>query len=172
MSFALHAIYRSWRNRESLGTLRGLWGLFSNLAHLMELSVARKTETASRFDRAQSALWAHLARERGNLQPVKDVLITITRDRPHICVSDQSSEFNERGQAQDGRSFFFRSGRCRRPNHSPSRKRHDSSARVPKRGRNNRSKYPDASNAAKDAKYNSSRNPREDNAKNERPKGT
>ena len=42
------------------GNLGGLGEMFTNLAHLLELSVARNMEAASRFDKAQSAAWPHL----------------------------------------------------------------------------------------------------------------
>ena len=45
----------------------GLGALLSNLASTTELSVIQNVETASRFERAQSAAWFHLARERGSL---------------------------------------------------------------------------------------------------------
>ena len=70
------------------GEIAGAWELFggfgallTNLAHLMELSIARNLEAASRLERAQSSARAHAAREGGNLQRVKDELIKINRDR-------------------------------------------------------------------------------------------
>ena len=134
------------------GHFGALGAFFANLAHFMEISIIENMGTVSRFERAQSASWSHLVRERGGLQLAKEELIKINRDRVCWRVSDQSIEFNERKKVQDGRISNYRSGRHRRPKCPPFRKRPDSSARAPKRGRYSRSKYSDASNAAKDAK--------------------
>ena len=91
----------------------------------MELSIAQNVETASRFERAQSATRAHLARARGNLQLAEDELIKINRDRLHQCVSDQLIEFNGRKKVQNGRISYYCSGRYLRPMRSPSGKRND-----------------------------------------------
>ena len=41
----------------------GLGALLTNLATELDLSIIRNMETASRFERAQSAAWSYLARE-------------------------------------------------------------------------------------------------------------
>ena len=52
-------------------------------ATLLELPVMQSMEAASRFERAQSAAWSHLARERGSLQIIKEELVKANWDRLH-----------------------------------------------------------------------------------------
>ena len=70
----------------------GRGATLTNLARHLELPVVRNMETASRFERVQSTAWAQLARDRGNLQPTKDEMVAINRDRLHQCVADQPPE--------------------------------------------------------------------------------
>ena len=46
--------------------------------------------------RAHSAAWFHLARGRGCLQTIKEVLVKINRGRRHQCANDQISELKDR----------------------------------------------------------------------------
>ena len=50
----------------------------TDLAHLRELSVIRKMQTTSGFEKAQSAGWAHLARERGNIQTICEEMAEVS----------------------------------------------------------------------------------------------
>ena len=63
---------------EEISGARDIFGdlgaLLTNLAHLLELSTFQNVETASRFERALSTAWAHLARDRGGPQLTKDEL--------------------------------------------------------------------------------------------------
>ena len=59
----------------------GLGALLTNLAAFLGLSAIQHLETASRFERAQSAAWSHLARERGGLQVIKEELVKLNRGR-------------------------------------------------------------------------------------------
>ena len=52
-----------------------------NLARLSELSVTQHMEISPRFGSAQSTAWAHLARERGNLETIAHKLNEVNRDR-------------------------------------------------------------------------------------------
>ena len=76
--------------------------MLTSLASAMELSMLQNMETACRFERAQSAAWTHLARERGSLQIIKDELAKINRDRLQQVVIDQVSEFNDRHKKREG----------------------------------------------------------------------
>ena len=117
------------------GAISGAWGhfggfgaLFANRAHFMGLRIVGNMGTVPRFERAQSS-------ERGNLRLAKDEPSKINRDRLRQRGSDQSIEFSGRKQAQLGRSSNYRSGRFRRQERYPSRKRYDSSARDSKHDR-------------------------------------
>ena len=122
------------------GEIAGAWGNFggfapldSNLAHSLELPIARNLETASRSERAQSSAWSHSARGRGNLRFAEGELVKINRDRSHQCVSDQTAEFDDRKKDQENRGNRYQAGRYRCAKRSPGRMRRDSSARDPKR---------------------------------------
>ena len=67
--------------------------MLMNVAHLAGPSFLRDMETASRAEKAQSAAWSQLARDRGNLQFVKDELFKLNRGRLLQCVSDQQVEY-------------------------------------------------------------------------------
>ena len=69
------------------GEIAGAWGnfggsgaLLTNLARFLELSIIQNMEAAPRFERAQSSAWAHLARERGDLQVAVGKRVKINRD--------------------------------------------------------------------------------------------
>ena len=63
--------------------------MLTNLVHLLDLSVIRNKETASRFEKAQSAAWPHSARERGNIRTICEELVKVNRDRLNECIADQ-----------------------------------------------------------------------------------
>ena len=84
----------------------GLGVLLTNLAPMLEPPVTQNVATASRFERAQSALRPHLAREWGSLQAVKGEFVKINLGRLRPCVNDQISEFAGRQRAKgEGGSF-------------------------------------------------------------------
>ena len=142
--------------------------LLSNSVSLLELSVSRNVATASRFERAQSFAWSHLAWGSGALQLVEDELVKINRDRLSPCASDRMAEFADL-EARDARGGRNLSGRYLRRKRSASRSRQDSSNRAPKRGRRDRGRTPNDSEESKDAEYKGS--PKKDEkAKGEPPK--
>ena len=53
----------------------------TNSAHCVALPVAQNMETVSLFEKVQSTAWAHLVRERGNLEIVEDEPVKLNRDR-------------------------------------------------------------------------------------------
>ena len=68
------------------GEIAGAWDKFegfgdllTGLALFLELPILQNIVTASRYARAQSSAWSHLARERENLQLAKYELIKINR---------------------------------------------------------------------------------------------
>ena len=102
------------------------------LAHLPGHSAAQNVETACRFGRAQITEWAHPARVRGNLQPVRDDRIKANRERPAQCANDQLAEFAGRDKAKD--CFSGPSNRSRYQAQKRSQFSHPSSYRIePKR---------------------------------------
>ena len=112
-------------------------------------------ETASRFERAQSAAWAHLARERGSLQIIKDELVKANRDRLHQVANDQISEFNDRHKKREGgnpgssnRPRARNSKRSRSPRKSPRRDKRS------KRRRDYQPRSPRDNKGAASSKYN------------------
>ena len=69
-----------------------------NSAHLLGLSVIVNMEAGSRFERARSAAWARSARERGNLESIKEETAEVNRGLLNRCVLDQQTEFTGRGE--------------------------------------------------------------------------
>ena len=125
---------------EHAGELAGAWAEFggigailTNSAHLLELSGAHFMVTASRFECAQGAAWARLARERGNLQLIEDELSEVNRGRLVQCVNDPSPKFTDRAKSEG--SATGRSSRSRnQPQDRPGGSRFPSSyQRAPKR---------------------------------------
>ena len=86
-------------------------------------------ETASRFERAQSAAWSHLARECGGLQVAKEEIVKLNRDRLRQCVNDQMSEFSGRLKAKRGAAGPSSSDRYRWKNRKSSRSRREGAGR-------------------------------------------
>ena len=85
--------------------------MLTNLAQLLEPSVIQNAETAARVEHAHSAAWAHVARECGNLQYVKDVLVKVNRDWLVQCAFDQLTEIADRKRAKDSSSNLYHRGR-------------------------------------------------------------
>ena len=133
----------------------GLGALLTNLASLVELSVIQNMETASRFERAQSAARPHLARERGSLQTIKEELVKMNRGRLHQCVNGQISEFAGRQKGRrDGGSFPNPNrARARKRKRSRSQRGGADGAREPKQHRSHRNRSPRDSREAKRSKY-------------------
>ena len=75
--------------------------MLSHLAHLHKLSVTQNMETSFRFERAQSAKWSQLARNRGDPEVIKNELRTLNRESLAQCASDQLAEFTERKKGFD-----------------------------------------------------------------------
>ena len=75
------------------GDVAGAWqnigGMGAALAHLMELSIRQNMETARRYEKAQHASRAHIARGRGDLDVIKAEFVQISRERLQECVQDQ-----------------------------------------------------------------------------------
>ena len=90
------AIAGDWAKSGRLGAV------ITNLVHLLGLSVARNVETAARFERAQVAACAHLARRRGDLQLIKDEFVEAGWGRSAQCFLDQVTEFTYRKESIDG----------------------------------------------------------------------
>ena len=76
----------------------GLGATITKLAYPLELPAIRNMETASRPERAQSTARAHLARERGDPQSIKDELVQVNRGRLKQCLSDLLAEFTGRAK--------------------------------------------------------------------------
>ena len=74
----------------------GMGAMLSHLAHLHKLSATQNMETSFRFERAQSAKWSQLARNRGGPEAIKADLRILYRESLAQCASDQLAEFNER----------------------------------------------------------------------------
>ena len=68
----------------------------SHLAHLHKLAMTQNAETSFRFERAQSAKWSQLARNRGDPEAIKNDLRALNRESLAQCASDQLTESNER----------------------------------------------------------------------------
>ena len=146
--------------------------MLTNLASVMELSMLQNMETACRFERAQSAAWTHLARERGSLQIIKDELVKVNRDRLQQVVNDQISECNDRHKKRDGgnpgssnRPRARNNERSRSPRKSPRRDK------APNRRRDYRNRSPRDKKDAASSKYNSSAVKKEDEQKTDSQKG-
>ena len=144
----------------------------TNPACVMELSVLQNMETACRLERAQSAAWTHLARERGSLQIIKDELVKINRDRLHQVANDQISEFADRQKRREGgnpgssnRPRARNNKRSRSPRKSPRRDK------VPRRRRDYRGRSPRDNKGAASSKYNYSADKKQDEKKSDPPGG-
>ena len=61
--------------------LGGLGATSANLIHVMDLSAAQNMEAASRYEKSQISAWAHLRREGGNADAIRDELDRLSRDR-------------------------------------------------------------------------------------------
>ena len=77
----------------------------------------RNVERAPRFERAQSAARAHVARGRGNLQRAMDEITKVNWGRLAQCVDDRVTEFTDRKKPND--SF---TGRLYRSRYQPQRR--------------------------------------------------
>ena len=75
--------------------------MLSHLAHLQKLSLTRNIETSFRFERAQSAKWSQLARNRGDPAVIKNDLRLLNRECLAQCANDQQAEFNERKKSYE-----------------------------------------------------------------------
>ena len=78
-------------------------------ARLMELSTTQNAETACRYEEAQNASRAHIARERGYLDVIKCELVQISRACLQQCARGlvskfQGHHFGQAPEASDGNS--------------------------------------------------------------------
>ena len=78
--------------------------VYTNFAHIVELSVVQNMETDSRFGEAQSADWPHLAREGGYVDIIREESAKLSRERLSQSVNDQRSEFSDRARGQSSGS--------------------------------------------------------------------
>ena len=124
----------------------GLGATLARLAHILKLSVAQNMEIAYRFERAQSLRWSQLARERGNLDTIREELAKVCRGRIQQRTSDQVAEFRGRKRAQElsRRPRGTRGGR----NRAYSRPRQSSRKYAPRRGGERRYPAPAGSGPA------------------------
>ena len=151
----------------------GLGAILTHLASTIELSITKNVKTASRFERARSAAWSHLARARGSLQTIKDELVKINRDRLHQCANDQILGFTDRQKGRRG------GGNHPGPNRNPARNRKRSRpqrrnvdrARGPKRRHDHRSRSPRDTEDAKNSKNSFPAVKKEDDQKADLQKG-
>ena len=70
----------------------------AGLADITGLPVARNMETASRAETAQSTAWAHLGRDRGCVEIIKDELVNISRERLRRRAAEHRSDDLDRTQ--------------------------------------------------------------------------
>ena len=70
----------------------------ADLARIVEPGVTHNMETASRYGKLRRAAWAHLSRERGNVQAIREELARMNRERLTQCIRDQSAEFYGRNR--------------------------------------------------------------------------
>ena len=63
--------------------------MLTNLADLMELSLAPSMETASKFEEAQIAAWVRFGRARGYVEGTRNELVALNRDRIGQCIHGQ-----------------------------------------------------------------------------------
>ena len=89
--------------------------------------MAQNAETSFRFERAQSAKWSQLARNRGDPEAIKTDLRTLNRERLAQCAGDQLAEFADRKKGYEQRRqsepAFPAYGKGGRRNRSRSRRR-------------------------------------------------
>ena len=109
------------------GASGGMGAMLSHLAHLHTLEMTQNAETSFRFERAQSAKWSQLARNRGDPEAIKNDLRALNRESLAQCASDQLTEFNERkkgyGQKKQSKATTSACGKGGRRNRSRSRRR-------------------------------------------------
>ena len=63
--------------------------------------MTQNVETSRRFERAQSAKWSQLARNRGDPEAIKADLRIRNREGLAQCASDQLAEFAERKEGYE-----------------------------------------------------------------------
>ena len=90
------------------GRLAGAWGRFggmgsmlTNLAHMVEFSVAQNMEIACRYGNLQHATWARRARKRGAVEASKGCPLRINRGEMLQCANDRQAEYDDRTHFQD-----------------------------------------------------------------------
>ena len=71
-----------------------------NFAHPMDLSVARKAETASWYEGAQNAAWVRPERKLGNVNIIRNEWVRLSRDGVGRRIKDQKSVFSGRSKSQ------------------------------------------------------------------------
>ena len=73
----------------------GMGAMLSHLVHLQKVAMTQNVGTSFRFERARSAKWSQLTRNRGGPEAIKTDLRTLNRERLARCVIDQLTEFAE-----------------------------------------------------------------------------
>ena len=61
------------------GNFEALGAMLANAARVLERVIVQSMELVSRYDQIQNAIWSHPARERGNVDAMRDELIKFNR---------------------------------------------------------------------------------------------